>query len=181
MNPALHPPNRPPPLATNLLGRACLAACLTEAARGTRVSYNVAALTLTRIIKCVVRGQRDRLQSLWSGRIIERTTIKQTARGTFCFIFSSSHFESSHYTLALPPSSNSDPGSHSGASSPIPTTMRAFIFIARRLMLSARRLAWKLYLPTLLGALSSCSVYFAFLHKKSNLTTAVGIELKDQP
>ena len=34
--------------------------------------------------------------------------------------------------LALPPSSNSDPGSHSGPSSPLPTTVHAFIFIARR-------------------------------------------------
>ena len=34
-------------------------------------------------------------------------------------------------TLALPPSSNSDPGSHSGPSFPLPTTVRAFIFIAK--------------------------------------------------
>ena len=35
-------------------------------------------------------------------------------------------------TLALPPSSSSDPGSHSGPSSPLPTTVRAFrFFIAR--------------------------------------------------
>ena len=45
-------------------------------------------------------------------------------------------------TLALPPSSNSDPGSHSGPSSPIPTTLRAFIFIARRIQhFFPRRLA----------------------------------------
>ena len=31
--------------------------------------------------------------------------------------------------LALPPSSKSDPGSHSGPSSPLPTTIRVFIFI----------------------------------------------------
>ena len=40
----------------------------------------------------------------------------------------------SHYSSsppALPPSSNSDPGLHSGPSSPLPTTVRAFIFIAR--------------------------------------------------
>ena len=30
-------------------------------------------------------------------------------------------------TLALPPSSNSDPGSHNGPSSPLPTTVRASI------------------------------------------------------
>ena len=34
-------------------------------------------------------------------------------------------------TLALPPSSNSGPGSHSGPSSPLPTTARALIFFAR--------------------------------------------------
>ena len=38
-------------------------------------------------------------------------------------------------TLALPPSSNSDPGSQSGSSSPFPTSARAFIFIARRIQL----------------------------------------------
>ena len=36
-------------------------------------------------------------------------------------------------TLALPPSSNSDPGSHSGPSSSIPTTVRDFVFVARTL------------------------------------------------
>ena len=39
-------------------------------------------------------------------------------------------------TLALPPSSNSDPGSHSGPFSSLPTSARAIIFlviIARRL------------------------------------------------
>ena len=35
-------------------------------------------------------------------------------------------------TLALPPSSNSDPELHSGPSSPLPTAARSFIFIARR-------------------------------------------------
>ena len=38
-------------------------------------------------------------------------------------------------TLALPPSSNSDPGSHSGPSSSLPTSARAFIFTARRIQL----------------------------------------------
>ena len=36
-------------------------------------------------------------------------------------------------TLALLPSSNSDPGSHSEPFSPLPTSVRAFIFIARRI------------------------------------------------
>ena len=35
--------------------------------------------------------------------------------------------------LALPPSSNSDPGSHSGPSSSLPTSARAYIFTARRI------------------------------------------------
>ena len=49
--------------------------------------------------------------------------------------FTSSHFflflHSIYYPrtpLALPPSSNSDPGSHSRPSSPLPTTVRDFIF-----------------------------------------------------
>ena len=59
-------------------------------------------------------------------------------------------------SLALPPSSSSDPGSHSGPSSPLPTTVRAFLFVARRIqrfLPSSTRV--ELYLPTLLGALSS--------------------------
>ena len=36
------------------------------------------------------------------------------------------------YALALPPSSTSDPGSHGGPFSPLPSTaIRAFVFIAR--------------------------------------------------
>ena len=45
-------------------------------------------------------------------------------------------------TLALPPSSSSDPGSHSGPSSPLPTTVRAFISIAKKISIFfPRRLA----------------------------------------
>ena len=57
---------------------------------------------------------------------------------------------------SLPPSSNSDPGSQSGRSSPLPTTVRAFLFIARNIqhfLPSSTRVEW--YLPTLLRALSS--------------------------
>ena len=59
-------------------------------------------------------------------------------------------------TLALPPRSNSDPGSGSGLFSPLPTTVRTLIFIARiilHFLPSSARV--ELYLPTLLSALSS--------------------------
>ena len=54
------------------------------------------------------------------------------------FFFPSSHIlfsnlRATRTTLALPPSSNSDPRSQSGLSSPLPTTIRAFTFIARRI------------------------------------------------
>ena len=55
--------------------------------------------------------------------------------------------------LALPPSSNSDPGSRIGPSSSLPTSARAFIFTARRIehfLPSSTRV--ELYLA---GALSS--------------------------
>ena len=58
-------------------------------------------------------------------------------------------------TLVLPPS-YSDPGSHSGPSSPLPTSARVFIFIARKsqhFLPSSTRV--EMYIPTLLGALSS--------------------------
>ena len=52
-------------------------------------------------------------------------------------------------TLALPPSSNSDPGSHSGPSSPVPTTVRAFIFYRYEELsiFFPRRLAWNCTYP----------------------------------
>ena len=71
-------------------------------------------------------------------------------------------------TLAPPSSSNSDQGSHSGPSSSLPTSARAFIFTARRIQHFLP--SWtrdELYLPTLLGALSSWSLFpFAFLQIK---------------
>ena len=58
--------------------------------------------------------------------------------------------------LALPPSSNSDPGSHSGPSSPFPSTVRAFHFYrgynSASSYLSSTRV--ELCLPTLLSALN---------------------------
>ena len=42
----------------------------------------------------------------------------------------SSNLLSSHYFRAPSLSNSSDPGSHSGPSSPLPTTVRAFVFIA---------------------------------------------------
>ena len=44
-----------------------------------------------------------------------------------CFFFPSSQVLHLHYS----PSSNSDPGSHGGPSSPLPTTVHAFTFIVR--------------------------------------------------
>ena len=74
-------------------------------------------------------------------------------------------------TLALLTSKNSNPGSHSGPSSSLPTSVRAFIFIARRsqhFLPSSTRV--ELYVPTRLGALSSLLLsIFAFLQTKSNL------------
>ena len=67
-------------------------------------------------------------------------------------------------TLALPPSSTSDPGSQSGPSSPLPTTVRAFVFIARRIQLflpSSTRV--ELCLPTLL-LIALSAVDPSFLH-----------------
>ena len=57
--------------------------------------------------------------------------------------------------LALPPSSNSDPGSHSGPSYPLLNTVRAFSFIVRMFQHLPSSTRVELYLPTLLGALSN--------------------------
>ena len=65
-----------------------------------------------------------------------------------------SYFLSSPF-FSLPPSRNSDPGPHSRLVSPLPATVRALHFIARRFQLvlpSSTRV--ELCLPTL-GALSS--------------------------
>ena len=48
------------------------------------------------------------------------------------FFFFSSRLLSSRYLLQLPPCHNSDPGSHSRHFPPLPTTVSAFVFIARR-------------------------------------------------
>ena len=69
-------------------------------------------------------------------------------------------------TLAPPPCSNSDLGSHSGPS-PLPTTAPAFILVARiiqHFLASLNRV--KSYLPKLLGAFSSGS-FSAFLAEVS--------------
>ena len=59
-------------------------------------------------------------------------------------------------TFELPPSSNSDPGSHSGPSSPLSTTVRAFMCFARRTQhFLPSSTCVELCLPTLLGALNS--------------------------
>ena len=79
---------------------------------------------------------------------------------TLCFVvYFFLFFHAIYYprtALALRPSSKSDPGSHSGPSSPLPTTVRAFVFIAKRLqhfLPPSTRV--ELYLPTLLCTLSS--------------------------
>ena len=63
----------------------------------------------------------------------------------FLFLFSPSLLLSSHYSRPpYPPGLNSDPWSHSGPFSPLPTAIRAFFFIARRshFFFFLRRLAW---------------------------------------
>ena len=96
-------------------------------------------------------------------RIIHTYT---SIRGAFSFFLPRSIYYP-RTTLALSPSSNSDPGSHSGPSSPLPTTVRAFIYVARRIrhfLSSSTRV--ELYLPTLLGVLAVDS-FCAFLQIKS--------------
>ena len=75
--------------------------------------------------------------------------------GILCFLvlrfFSLSHFSPSPSTLPLPPGSgNSDPGSRSGRSSPLPPlrTIRALLFIAGRIqhfLLSSTRVEFATY------------------------------------
>ena len=55
------------------------------------------------------------------------------SRNTFSSLFLSFHLLSYRTTFALHGSGNSDPGSHGGPSSSLPTTVRAFIFTARRI------------------------------------------------
>ena len=72
-------------------------------------------------------------------------------------------------TLALPPSNNSNPRSHSGPSSPLPTMVRAFILIAKicqHFLCSSTRV--ELCSPTLLGTLGSRSFFCVFTDKSPN-------------
>ena len=68
------------------------------------------------------------LQQYGSPRFVHRSpfTVTIVPRRLFFFFFHPIYYPRT--TLALPPSSNSDPGSHSGPSSPLPTKVRAFIF-----------------------------------------------------
>ena len=87
-------------------------------------------------------------------RLIDAVIIIQ-----YCSIYFFLFLHSIHYprtTLALTPGSNSDSGSHRRSSSPLPTTIRAFIFIARSIhRFSPSATHVKCYLPTLLSAPSS--------------------------
>ena len=69
-------------------------------------------------------------------------------------------------TLVLPPSRNSDPGSHRGPFSPLPTTVQPSILPREEpsiFLPSSTRV--ECYLPTLLGALSSWSLFCIFVNK----------------
>ena len=57
-------------------------------------------------------------------------TVKQYSCSVHYFIFSFPFIILALLSRSLPLRSNSDPGSHSGPSPPLPTTIRAFIFIA---------------------------------------------------
>ena len=87
------------------------------------------------------------------------------SQGTlFCFVPPTYYYPRT--TLALPPSSNSDLGSHRGPS-PLPTTVPAIILVGRiiqHFLPSLNRV--KSYLPKLLGAFSSGS-FLAFLAEVS--------------
>ena len=83
-------------------------------------------------------------------------------------------------SCSLPVVRSSDPGSHSGPSSPLPTTVRTFVFLARRIQLFSSLVdTRRMCLPTLLGALSSCYPFCRISANMSSLST-VGIELKHQ-
>ena len=113
----------------------------------------VVVLTLTRIIKSVVTGQAPVTLELrstpgknthnprWYTHISQLTpiyvypaqavSVSLPPRETFFFLHPIYYPRT---TLALPLSSNSDPWSHRGPSSPLPTpAVRAFIFIASRI------------------------------------------------
>ena len=64
-----------------------------------------------------------------------RTYVRTYVR-TYFFFFSHTwyHLLSSPIFFSLPPTRNSDPGSHCRLFSPPPATARAFIFIARRFL-----------------------------------------------
>ena len=104
----------------------------------------------------------------------QNTTIRNRwyIPGTVFPFFSPSHVLSSSYSPA-PPSRNSDPGSHSGHCSPLPTTVRSFIFIGRRIhrvssLVDSRRITWCLvwYIIYLVYSTGVCNFqdgYFCYL------------------
>ena len=101
-------------------------------------------------------------------------------RCTWCSCFIYFYFSTPFIILPLPrtlallllPSSNSDPGPHSGPFSPLPTTVHSSIFIARRLehfLPSSTRV--ELYLPEVLP--------FYHLHRYSRVLPSLLILVTD--
>ena len=84
-------------------------------------------------------------------------------------------------TLALPPSSNSDPGSHSGPSSSLPTSACAFISRGESSIFFPRRLASNCTYPRCLALSAVIPFFFAFLQIRSNKSHRGGCRSQGQP
>ena len=84
--------------------------------------------------------------------------------------------------LSLPPSRNSDPGSHSRLFSPLSTTVRALSFCREKTSALSCLVGLPRIVPThaKIGARSGWSSSFFFCKYIHNLTTTVGVELQDQ-
>ena len=69
-------------------------------------------------------------------------------------------------TLALPPTSDADPGSHSGPSFPLSTTVRVFFFISRE--------QFSFFFPSWLASNCTLGTIFPHLASSAGLSYVVG-------
>ena len=109
--------------------RDCLPSSASNPARFSRWRRVTCAEAPTR-----ARGRRDP-----EAEAISRGKKKNDVQSTFFSFLPPIYYPRT--TLALLPSSNLDPGSRSGPSSPLPTTVRAFILTAFCSLVDSRRIA----------------------------------------
>ena len=92
----------------------------------------------------------------------------------FCFVFPIPFIILALLSRSLPQQSNSDPGSHSGPSSPPPTTERAFIFYREKNSAVSSLADWRRDTEVTLFYVGSCFFFFFLMTGRPLIPKLVG-------